>query len=202
MDDKKLPLVNMENVTEICAKIKKEADAEVSYILNKANKEAAKIIDESKKNAGQQKEEVIFSLEKELGKIRERIFSTLNLEKKRIVLEEKTKVVEQVIGQVRQIAARFRQEKGYAEFLKEAVLEGIKVIGTEKAVVLYSSLDEKLIHDQLKNKLAYTFQKGEFSDIGVIVQSSDGRLIYDNRFEARLKREYDDLYMRLLREAF
>lgn len=202
MNERKLPPVNMENVAEICARIKKEADAEVSYILNKANKEAVKIIEESKKSAGQQKEEVIFSLEKELGKTRERIYSTLNLEKKRIVLEEKTKVVEQVIEQARQMASKFRQEKGYAEFLQQAVLEGIKVIGTEKAVVLYSSLDKKLIHDQLKNKLPYMFQKGEFSDIGVIVQSSDGRLIYDNRFEARLKREYDDLYMRLLREAF
>ena len=46
------------------------------------------------------------------------------------------------------------------------------------------------------------FKKSDFSEIGVIVQSQDGRLLFDNRFSARLKRAYDEIYMKLLKEAF
>jgi vacuolar-type H+-ATPase subunit E/Vma4 len=191
-----------ENIDEICAKIKKEADAEVAFILNKARKEEEKILAEARADADQRKNDLIFNLEQELGKIRDRIFSTLNLEKKKIILEEKNRLVEEVFALVRQKAVSFRKEKGYADFLRQAIAEGIKVIGTEKAVVLFSALDEKLVNEQVKGKLAYTFKKEEFTDIGVIVQSADGRLVYNNRFEARFKRAYDELYMRLLREAF
>ena len=113
----------------------------------------------------------------------------------------------------RQEARNFRSQKDYYDFLIKACGEGAKVVGSENIDVIYSYCDEaafasREFQDKVKVFCAalgcdcrIDFIKGEFKDIGVIVQSQDTRLIYDNRFESRLKRDYDGIYLKLLQEA-
>jgi vacuolar-type H+-ATPase subunit E/Vma4 len=54
----------------------------------------------------------------------------------------------------------------------------------------------------LKTECSLKFNKADFSDLGVIVNSIDGRIMYDNRFLARLERVKEEVYMELLKESF
>jgi V/A-type H+-transporting ATPase subunit E len=166
-------------------------------MLTNAKKEKAKILEEAKIEAENKKKEILKKNEIEIEKMKQKIFSTLNLEKKKMFLEEKGKLIETILEKVRGIAIEFRQSTGYKQFLEKAIAEGIEVVGEEEVEVLYSELDEKIIKD-IKNSRAQ-FKKSEFKDIGVIVQSKDSRLVFDNTFSARFKRLYDDIYMSLLR---
>jgi vacuolar-type H+-ATPase subunit E/Vma4 len=202
-----------ENADAICAKIQQDADAEVKQLLGRAQTEAQGILSQAQAAADAQKAALLRDLEKEIDKSKDRILSTLNLEKKRLVLEGKQKFVEKVIGEVRQKAARFRGDRAYGEFLAAGVLEGLRVLDVPNVAVYYAAADEHIFNNDFVKKLTdrcsaamnrtcvLTFNKSDFKDLGVIINSVDGRMMYDNRFSARLERMYDDIYMELLKEA-
>lgn len=192
----------IEDAGEICKRIIEDASSQADSILANAKKEKSRILEEADAEAGNRKKILLRKNEVEIERIKQKIFSTLNLEKKKMFLEEKSRFIEAVLEKVKEMALEFRKDPGYRGFLEKAILEGIKVLGEKKAEVLYSSLDEKMINeDFVKNikEAGLDFKKSDFKDIGVIVQSKDSRLIYDNTFSARFKRMHDDIYMELLK---
>jgi vacuolar-type H+-ATPase subunit E/Vma4 len=202
-----------ENADAICARIRQDTDAEVKQLSDRAQAQAQGILAQAKADAEAQKAALLRDLEKELEKSKERILSTLNLEKKRLVLEGKQSFVDKVLAEVKQKAARFRNDPAYSRFLAGAVVEGAQVLGTAPVIVYYSAADERIFDDAFIKKVSeqcqhalmkpcpFTLNKSEFQDLGVIVHSPDGRMMYDNRFTARLERMYDEIYMILMKEA-
>jgi len=235
-------MAKMEDAGEICRKIIEDATSQADSILISAEKERSKILEEANHEAENKKKEALKKNDIEIEKMKQKIFSTLNLERKKLFLEEKSRFIEAVLEKVREIAAGFRQNPGYKTFLEKAISEGIEVIGEREVDILYSGLDEKIIkgdfiHSRPENHTFHgvdaqwplsinpeqppalepgsvkglvkningimsEFKKCDFKDIGVIAQSKDSRLIYDNTFSARFKRLYDDIYMDLLKGAF
>nr|MBU1328968.1 hypothetical protein [Candidatus Omnitrophota bacterium] len=205
MDKSLYSMAKIEDAGEICRKIIEDATAQASSILTSAEKEKSKILEEANHESENKKKEALKKNDIEIEKMKQKIFSTLNLEKKKLFLEEKSRFIEAVLEKAREIATEFRQNPDYKTFLEKAISEGVDVIGEKGVDVLYSGLDEKIIRgDFIKNVngIALEFKKCDFKDIGVIVQSKDSRLIYDNTFSARFKRLHDDIYMDLLKGAF
>lgn len=205
MDKHLYSKARIEDAGEICRKIVEDATAQADSILANARKEKSKILEEANQEAENKREEALRKNNIEIEKMKQKIFSTLNLEKKKLFLEEKGRFVEAVLENVKEEALKFRKDPGYKAFLEKAISKGVEIIGEEEVDVLYSALDEKIIkEDFIKNIKGATFEfkKCDFKDIGVIVQSKDSRLIYDNTFSARFKRMHDDIYMDLLKGAF
>jgi vacuolar-type H+-ATPase subunit E/Vma4 len=192
--------VTGENADKICARISEESSGEVEILLEKARKERERILSEAAMEAQSLTRAILSSAEKDITGKKERIFSNVTMEKRRVDLEARSLFIADVIAAVKKEAGDFRGSQGYAKFLREAILEGIKVVDDKKAQVFYSHLDEGAI--SRVSDLPVEFKKSDFDEIGVIVQSQDGRLLFDNRFSARLKRAYDEIYMKLLKEAF
>lgn len=197
---KDISKINGENAGQICSRIREESSGEAQLLLGKAHKERERILSEASEDARARAQAIMSAAEKEIAQKRERIFSTVTIEKRRVDLEARSLFIEDVIAAVKREAEKFRTSHDYMKFLREAILEGIKVVDDKKALVFYSHLDDGLI-SRLKD-LPVEFKKSDFAEIGVIVQSNDGRLLFDNRFSARLKRAYDEIYMKLIKEAF
>jgi vacuolar-type H+-ATPase subunit E/Vma4 len=203
-----------ENAQEICAKIRRDAEAEAEEILARARKEAERILEEGRAQAERKSLHLVEEQARKAEKIWEKTFSTLAMEKKRIALEEKNVFLRNVLDRVRRQAESFRRSKEYEDFLAEAVLEGALVIDDEAVDVRFARADEAiftgafagrvetLCAEKTGRRVSLSFRAGDFQDIGVMVFSRDGRLSYDNRFASRLARVYDDIYMGLLRGAF
>jgi len=203
---------NIVNAEEIRKKIHEETDYETKEILARAKTLASNILNDAKKQAEKNKQNALAELEKKINIIKERIFSALNLEKKRVIMGEKSKFIEEVFIELSNQASGFRSQQDYAQFLKKIILEAAGVIDAASLEVLYSPLDEKIINDsfardakdlcrsKLNQEIALKFTRGDFKDIGFIVQSMDGRLIYDARFTSQLNLVRDDIYMDLLRK--
>jgi vacuolar-type H+-ATPase subunit E/Vma4 len=201
MNNKKdVSKVNGENAEKICSRINEESSTEASFLIEKAKKERERILSEASKEAFVQSGVILSAAEREAARERERIFSTVTMEKRRISLEAKSLFITDVITAVNKETENFRANKDYAPFLREAILEGVRIVDDKRAQVFYSHLDEAVISG-IKD-LSVEFKRSDFNEIGVIIQSQDGRLLFDNRFSARLKRAYDGIYMKLLKEAF
>jgi V/A-type H+-transporting ATPase subunit E len=197
---KDISKINSENAGEICSRIREESSEESEIILGKAHKERERILSEAFRGAEERARVILSAAEKETAQKRERIFSTVTMLKRRVDLEAKSLFIADVVAAVKREAESFRGSGDYVKFLREAILEGIKIVDDKKAQVFYSHLDEGIV--SRFNDLPVEFKKSDFADIGVIVQSQDGRVLFDNRFSARLKRAYDEIYMKLLKEAF
>lgn len=204
--------INRENAEEIRKKINQEADYESNEILLRAKKEAERIFAQAKKEIENKKQNVLKDLDKEIVALKERMLSAINLEKKKIVLGEKDRFVEEVIESVKKEAEGFRNSGGYKVFLEKAILEAVNVIDNQNLDIFYSFLDQNIVNDSFMKEIenlcrdrfgenfSLKYQKGDFKDIGIIAVSQDGRLMYDNRFLSRLKRAYEEIYIKSLRE--
>jgi len=213
MDNKSLGKINEENAQVICAKIAEEADDEIRSILEQGRKETGKIISQAEKVAEDKKQAILKDMAREIQKSREKILSSLNLEKKRLVFTEKDKFVQSVLAEVKKKSVGFRKDSAYPEFLKNAIVEGIKVIEEDKIEIYYSYLDEHLFNESfikhirsvcsevLHKDCEVKFNKADFKDLGVIVNSTGGRMMYDNRFLSRMERAKEEIYMELLKES-
>jgi vacuolar-type H+-ATPase subunit E/Vma4 len=201
MKNKKEALeAHSDNAREICSRIREESSEEARFVVEKANKERERILSQAAEESQVKTKAILLAAQKEVEQRKERIFSTVTMEKRRVSLEAKSLFIADVITAVNGQAEKFRDSKDYVKFLRGAISEGVKIVDDKKAQVFYSHIDEGLI-PQLSD-LPVEFRKSDFREIGVMIQSQDGRLLFDNRFSARLKRAYDDIYMKLLKEAF
>ncbi|MBU1912152.1 MAG: hypothetical protein KKB22_01280 [Candidatus Omnitrophica bacterium] len=200
MDKSLYSKVRIEDAEEITRRIIEDASSQADSLLVSAKKESSRILEEANQEAEFRKKEILKKSEIEIEKMKQKIFSTLNLEKKKLFLEEKSRFIESILEKVKLLAMEFRKDPGYKEFLEKAILEGSKVVAEEEVEVLYSALDEKIIKDI--NIAKARFKKSDFKDMGIIVQSNDSRLIFDNTFSARFKRMHEDIYMDLLKGVF
>ena len=163
--------IKIEDAEKICKRIIEDATTQGNSMIAAAKKEESNILEEAKKESESKKREIIKKSAIEIEKIRQKVFSTLNLEKKKLFLEEKSRFIETVLEKVKAIAMEFRKDQAYKQFLEKAILEGIDVVAEKDVEVLYSGLDEKIIEEIKIGNIQ--FKKSDFKDIGVIIQSKD-----------------------------
>lgn len=199
-DVSKLNSENIENAEKICSSIRQESSEEAKLLLDRAHKEKQRVLSEASKEAERKTQAILQAAEKEMAQMKERVFSTITMEKRKVDLEARSLFMADVIAAVKKDAENFRSNKDYAKFLREAIIEGIKVADDKNPQVFYSHLDEGVIFQF--DDMGVKFNKSDFDEIGAIVQSQDNRLLFDNRFSARLKRAYDEIYMKLFKEVF
>jgi len=203
------------NAGTILARIQEESAQEIARIIQSSRAEEGKIIGEAAAEAGRGKAGAADALRQELDKARERVFSGLALEKKRLLLEEKDRLIRQVLQAVTEQARQFRDGAGYAGFLRAAVAEGARVVGGDAIAVTYAPADAKSFgqgefiraleshcREALGRAVTFSYTQGDFNEPGVILTSVDGRIRFDNRFSCRLSRLEADIYAQLLKEAF
>jgi len=185
----------------LCATIRSEADRQATDIIRRAREEAERLGREAAAEAERRSQESVRNLDHELEKTKDRIFSTLNLEKKRITFAEQTRLVDKIIAQATEQARRFRTDPAYARFLEQAVREGAAVVDKETVHILHAPQDRERLAAICGTDPRFVCRPREDDEIGVIISAADGSVVYDNRFSARLKRQYENIYMQLLKES-
>jgi len=204
---------NKDNEQALCARIRQDCDEEVLRISNAARAEVERILGAAENESKAGRAAMLLDLDKEMDKAKERMMSMLNLEKKKITLEGRQAFVDLVLAQVRRKTGEFRPGPEYRLFLSRAIVEGVKALEAPQAVVYHADQDAHLFNGQflsavtgecskvLHTQCSLSVSKSDFKDLGVIVQTPDGRMMYDNRFAARMERMYEQIYMELLKEA-
>ena len=107
------PAANEENAGIISEKIRLEAEQQIADILNLAKKEAEILIEQAQKQAAAQKHKALRELENEIKTQEEKNLAALNLETKKIILQQKSALVEDIISAVKVQAESFRNLEDY-----------------------------------------------------------------------------------------
>ncbi|MCL5674766.1 MAG: V-type proton ATPase subunit E [Candidatus Omnitrophica bacterium] len=201
------------NVEKILGGIIKQAEIKEKEILQKAKEAAESIISQAQKHAEKFERDENKKCEDDINRLKERISSTETMEAKKAVLIQRGIFMQKVFDKIKESVSVFRNSGEYKDFLKKFIKEGIDVIDKEKIEVLYSHADEKIFqpsfileieeycNKETGKRSVIDFKKENFSDIGVIIRSSDKKIIYDNRFFTKFNRMKESLQREIIKEV-
>ena len=208
---------SVEEHTESSEVLKKEiqvqSKAEAEAILKQAEKEAKQILDDAKKEAEKIKNDLLQKARVQANGIRQRILSGVHLEINKQALQDREKLISKLFKAVEERINQFRQSDSYLLFLKKLVLEGIVALGSEKLIIIPGEIEKKLLtkkvlsqiekeaHERHGIKVVLSLSDQMLSEEGVVLETSDGKTRFDNRFSARVKRIENDMRLMVVRKV-
>ncbi len=145
--EKKLQTAELENSDALCARIIEDADKESQKILDKAREKISEIFENNKKEIGSARAEILKTAQAEALAKQTKILSTIKLDERKIILNAKEKIFNQVIEEVNKKALNFRFSKEYPEYLKNLVIEGSLVIDHKEIEIITNSSDVNIFSE-------------------------------------------------------
>ncbi|MCL2481110.1 MAG: V-type proton ATPase subunit E [Spirochaetaceae bacterium] len=198
----------------------------ISGIGNDAKQEAARIIEDAKKTVSDKqmsKEMQINSIKKDTDKkidqqlafIEKNKLSAISVERKRIELKVREKIVSNVTNKIKEKIAEKAEGSSYPEMLKGWILEAAIGLGEEDAVVNGSPkeleiMTESFLRETEKKYSALTgrnvsLKKAEKNPLfaqGIVLSSKDNRTAFNNQVPTRLMRYQPEIMKMIYKEFF
>ena len=194
---------------EIQAQSEKEAGA----ILEQAQREAQQILNNARKEADGIKADMIKKAETQAESIRRKILSGVRLDVKKQNLRTREELLSKIFEQVKEKIEAFRQTEAYKDYLKELVIEGATAIDAERMRVLSGTTEKKLLSEATVKQIIGEIQKrtGRKTKLsiadqalpegGVVMVSDDERMLFDNRFSARMQRMQSQMRLEAMKRV-
>ncbi len=199
----------------LCAQILKDAGIEADAIVAKAEAEAAGILTLNDAVVAELRREAMNAVYAQATVVERRILATVDLGKRRILLEAREKVLELVMARIKVLAVEFRSSSQYPGYLQRMVVDGALALDPGEVVVTAAACDQGLLSrsflEVVERELQAKRSQGttlvlelddKETDIGVTVRSRDRRMECNNTFRARLARVYDEVRADVLKEVF
>ena len=196
----------MENESRLVSGILKQAESDAEEIIRKAEKTIAEKNNAFDGNIERIQKETDKKISLKLSEIKKRSDSAVESERRKQKLRIREKVNSEVYALFTSQMKELVNTQGYREYLVKLIAEGAIAVNDEQAIVYCSANEEidddmllsaeKLVKDKTGNmvKLSYTGDK-KLSGQGVIVESSNGRIAYNNQVDTRLRRFNEDIKM-------
>lgn len=176
-------------IENILKKIETETKTEVNKILKEIQNETNIIKTEAKKELDAKLNQV-----KEQGKKRIEIMRNIHLSEarraaRRITLSAKEELIEECFTQAKERLKGLTGEE-YRNVMAGLVKESLTLVGDRGVATLTRENDKAILSSfsniTLKSKLAQGLG-------GLIMESTDGKIVVDNTFDAILERQKDDI---------
>ncbi|MFO7849235.1 MAG: V-type ATP synthase subunit E family protein [Spirochaetia bacterium] len=180
--------------------IAEEGQREADKILSEAEQQAKEIIDGAKKRA----EKIVADAEEraagEAETIQSRNRRTIETEQRKIRLKAEENLFAEALEMVRSRLKELQRAHNYPDILQGWIAEAALGLDVEKAEVNGSAEERKHLTEALLRKAEEEVnsrgggvklsvsQKEPLSEQGVVLEEMGGRLFFNNRVEARLKR--------------
>jgi len=192
-------------------KIWEKAQQEAERIREEAKVKAKEILEEAKKRA----ETVKIERETEIRlRIRRRLYREYALKKlelRRYFILEKNKALKELLERAIKIAYDLAEKRDskYLEALKKLAINAVSRVGSEKVILYCCSEEDKAYLKEVIREISDVVSQRRKVEIivadkvlncngGVIAVSADGRIIYNNTLNARIKRVETELLPALL----
>lgn len=201
------PLPASEHLLE---EIREQSAAEADEILKQAAEEKKRILAEAQSEAEKVRSEAVERAERTAESVRRKILSGVHLEVQRQYLDSREEVMSAVFDALIEKMARYRESKAYRSFLKRLVLEGVVALegdafslvmgDVEKRIMTKKTLDEtvRMIEESAGKKVRLTPLKRKLPEAGIVVVSSDERMLFDNRIATRIERMKDEIRLEVM----
>jgi len=176
---------------KIIEQIKKDSQKEIKQILKEAEKQSTKIINAVKQEAEQESEKILSNGKRQSEHIKKILISKTNRDVKRKIMKARENIIEECFEKAHHKLTELSNNE-YEKIVSRLINKGIKKIGEECTILAPRNIDKK-VAEKLKVKVTgKTKATG-----GIIIKSSDGRITLDNTFEGVLKREKDQIRIKV-----
>jgi len=188
MKEKKIEkeIEDMDNLTRLLKKIHAEAQKEARKIKKKAKLELEKFEKETNLLVEQVKEKEI---EKEVGRfdfIRKRTESEYQQKARRILIQARESLIDEVFEQIEKELANFRSNSAYTKYIRSKLESTVHNIKNNDMKILIDKKDEKIIQEIVKE-----FNKTRKTNVIIgtpRIQTSGGFILTD--IDERIKIDY------------
>jgi V/A-type H+-transporting ATPase subunit E len=183
-----------------------EAKEESAKIINSAKTEAKALLDAAHLRA-RESEEFEVKKARERGKqIYEQLLAEGRMRAKREVLQRREELIREVFKEAEALLKKHASSKGYEKELVRMATNACKKLGSREAVISANRRDLKILERE-REKLAQelgNFALGQPIETigGVRVETPDGKIVIDETFESRMKREFDSMRTKVAKILF
>ncbi|MCP8313168.1 MAG: hypothetical protein H3Z53_02190 [archaeon] len=197
--------------------IKSRADEEVKKIIEEAENNAKKIIEEGENKAARIRDERLRKVKKEMDEKEKAGISFAKMDGRKKVMEVKEEFLKKAFGEVEKRLKSFSSSKmseKYQDILMNLTIEATSNIDSKEVKIFANKNDFDVLRKNIQTiRSAISKMKESEADIeidskaidtigGVITHSKDGKQIYNNTFEARLGRTFEELKGKFLTMLF
>jgi vacuolar-type H+-ATPase subunit E/Vma4 len=176
-----------------------EASADVEQIKQAAKAKADAIWQRAREQAASERKTVLEKAKQEAERVRSQFVATSQLKARTTELGQREKLLNDIFKTAREQITSIPRDKNYDEIVAQLLREGISQLNVDKAKVRADKQTQKILEQsaiaKVSKELKAEITVGEPLDegTGLIVESMDGRLKFDNRFENRLNQIQSEL---------
>ena len=186
-----------ESFGKIQNRILSDARVKAEDIIKEAEEKARRTVEQARAQAQKDANEIIARAQLEAGALRRSILSSRIRANRLRVLEEKNRIVQSVLHSVKEKLAGIAGIATSAEFqdaLKRFVTEAVEAVGAEQSVVRVGFREASKRHFDEVGKIVpkgtkLVIEEQPIEELGGVVASdSEGKIVFNNSFRARLDR--------------
>jgi len=188
-----------ENVQALSRAVLSEARAEAEQILADARDKADAERQRAQEQAHAEGQEILERARREAEHVRSQCLAAAQLQARKLRLERREKLLDEVFDAARQRMSTIQQWTDYQQIVREWVRKSVTYLGSDAARIRADERTREILAagalGELSAELNVQLQLEEPLDhgLGVVAETMDGHLKYDNTLEARLERWQDEL---------
>jgi V/A-type H+-transporting ATPase subunit E len=188
-----------ENIQALSRAVLSEARSEAQQILAEARDKAEAIRQRAQEQAQVEREEILEHARREAKQVRSQCLAAARLQARKIRLERREQLLDEVFDAVRQRMPTIQQRTDYDQMVRKWVREAVLRLGSSAARIRCDERTHGILSSgalsELSEDLNAQLQLGDQLErgLGIVAETMDGHLKYDNTLEARLERRRDEL---------
>jgi len=183
-----------ESLEKLQNRILSDAKNKAEETIKDAQAKSQQILEEAKQRAQREFEEIIAKANVEAESIRRSILSSKVRVNRLRILEEKNRIVEDIIHSVEDRLSSISKSEQFEETAQRFVTEAVKAVDTDQPVVRIGFRDmSKRNLDAVSKVLPkggkLVIDEKPIDDLGgVVATDPEGRVVFNNTFKSRLER--------------
>ncbi len=187
------------NIDLLTEAVLSEARTESEKILAEARQSAEKVQREAQEEADEEYQAIIERANQNADRIRRQSIASAQLNARTTLLAEREKLLAKVVDEANQQLSSIQKWSDYNQIAMNLLREALKNLNAKDVVIHADETAQKFFNDEALKKLSTELKMGLNlgeplkKSTGVLIETTDKRLRYDNTLETRLARMQNSL---------
>ena len=183
-----------ENIEALSRAMLDDAKIEAEKILADAQVKADKIRHQIEEEAAVERNQILDKARQESDRLRGQLIATTQMKTRTMELEHREKLLDNVFNTAKQQLGDVIKRSDYDVIARRLVHEALTQLKTNSAKIHADPKTQSLLTNKVIDELAKEFNTSlSFGEpltqgTGIILETDDGHLLYDNTLETRLSR--------------
>ncbi len=182
------------NIDLLTQAVMSQADEEAEKILASAKSKAEAIRQQARQQAADESSRILEQAARDAERTRRQAVASAQIKARMLELEQREQILAEVFAAARAQLAAVQRRKDYPQIADQLLREAVTHLGADSVQVHADAATRRLLTQERLAKISKDLKvklslKGQLkTGIGLVVQTEDGRMQYDNTLETRLSR--------------